>query len=171
MADSSLITVGLLKTFYKSITDIFANANTVTTELGKKVPTSRTVNGKALSSNITLTAANVGADASGSASQALTDAKSYTDSKIADLVNSAPETLDTLGEIATALAENDSVISAINEAIGKKAAASDLTDHISDTTVHITSSERTNWNAAYTAFSKLGITYDSSTDTVSIGQA
>jgi hypothetical protein len=29
--------------------------------------------------------------------------KAYVDTKVADLVNSAPETLDTLGEIATAI--------------------------------------------------------------------
>ena len=43
------------------------------------VPTSRTVNGKALSSDITLTAADVNADAEGSADAALTSAKSYAD--------------------------------------------------------------------------------------------
>lgn len=43
------------------------------------VPTTRTVNGKALSSDITLTAADVKADAAGSATSALTQAKSYAD--------------------------------------------------------------------------------------------
>jgi len=36
------------------------------------------------------------------------------------LVNGAPETLDTLGEIAEAFAENETVIEALNEAIGNK---------------------------------------------------
>ena len=43
------------------------------------VPTTRTVNGKALSSDITLTAADVDADAEGSADTALASAKSYAD--------------------------------------------------------------------------------------------
>lgn len=43
------------------------------------VPTTRTVNGKALSSDITLTAADVNADAKGSADAALASAKSYAD--------------------------------------------------------------------------------------------
>ena len=43
------------------------------------VPTTRTVNGKALSTNITLTAADVNADAEGSADAALASAKSYAD--------------------------------------------------------------------------------------------
>ena len=40
---------------------------------------------------------------------------------IADLVNSAPETLDTLGELAQAFSENKEVVEALNEAITNKA--------------------------------------------------
>lgn len=40
--------------------------------------------------------------------------------EISNLVNSAPETLDTLGELATALQENQSVVDALNSAIGNK---------------------------------------------------
>ena len=47
--------------------------------------------------------------------------KSYVDQKIADLVGSAPETLNTLGELATALQENDEVVNVLNEAIVNKA--------------------------------------------------
>ena len=53
-------------------------------------------------------------------------AKSYTDTKVANLVNSAPETLDTLGELATALQENEEVTTALNKAIGDKANASEV---------------------------------------------
>ena len=52
---------------------------------------------------------------------------SYVDTKVADLVNSAPETLDTLGEVAQAIAENESVVDALNSAIGSKANQEDLT--------------------------------------------
>ena len=52
----------------------------------------------------------------------------YTDTKIADLVNSAPETLDTLGELATALQENEAVVDALNDAIGNKANKTDVED-------------------------------------------
>lgn len=45
----------------------------------------------------------------------------YTDQKIADLINGAPSTLDTLGEIAKAMADNEDVVKALEEAIGKKA--------------------------------------------------
>lgn len=61
-------------------------------------------------------------DAKGSAESALSSAKEYTDTEI-----------DTLsGTVAT------------------KANASDLTSHVGNTTVHITSTERNNWNAAKT---------------------
>lgn len=45
------------------------------------VPTSRTVNGKALSANISLTAADVGADAAGAASGVQTNLTSHTNNK------------------------------------------------------------------------------------------
>lgn len=57
----------------------------------------------------------------------------YTDTKIADLINGAPTTLDTLKEIADAMAENEDVVASLNEAIGKKANASDLTSHTGNT--------------------------------------
>lgn len=62
--------------------------------------------------------------------------KDYIDEKISNLVNSAPETLDTLGEIASALQENDSLITTLNTAItnkvdkvaGKGLSTNDFTD-------------------------------------------
>lgn len=51
----------------------------------------------------------------------LEEAKGYTDTAVANLVNSAPETLDTLGEIANAMKENKDVVDALNNAIGNKA--------------------------------------------------
>lgn len=47
-------------------------------------------------------------------------AKAYADTKIANLINGAPTTLDTLGEIATAMANNQTVVEALNTAIGNK---------------------------------------------------
>ena len=46
--------------------------------------------------------------------------KIYVDTKIADLVNSAPDTLDTLGELATALEENQEVVDILNASITNK---------------------------------------------------
>lgn len=49
-------------------------------------------------------------DAAGAASQALTSANTYTDNAVADLVGTAPATLDTLQELATALQDNPDII-------------------------------------------------------------
>lgn len=51
---------------------------------------------------------------------------SYVDKKVADLVNSAPSTLDTLGELATALQNNQSVVETLNKAISDKADRDEL---------------------------------------------
>lgn len=47
--------------------------------------------------------------------------KTYVDEQVANLVGSAPETLNTLGELATALQENDEVVDILNQAITTKA--------------------------------------------------
>lgn len=44
----------------------------------------------------------------------------YTNTEISKLINSAPTTLDTLGEIATAMEENADVVQALDNAIGQK---------------------------------------------------
>lgn len=72
------------------------------------------------------TAAEVGADPSGTGADVLATARGYTDAQIAALVNGAPETLDTLKELADAIRDNDSVVEALNEAIGTKANKSDI---------------------------------------------
>jgi len=67
---------------------------------------------------------------------------SYVNQKVADLVNSAPTTLDTLGEVATAIQNNASVVEALNNSIGNKANASDvtaLTTRVGTTESNITS--------------------------------
>lgn len=70
----------------------------------------------------------------------------YTDNKIADLINGAPDTLDTLGEIAQAMRDNEDVVSALSAAIGTKANQADLNSHMGNREIHITPSERQSWN-------------------------
>lgn len=53
--------------------------------------------------------------------------ETYVNQKVADLVNSAPTTLDTLGEVATAIQNNATVVEALNNSIGNKANATDVT--------------------------------------------
>lgn len=50
----------------------------------------------------------------------LETAKEYTDEKIGNLIDGAPTTLDTLKEIADAMATNDTVVDALESAIGNK---------------------------------------------------
>lgn len=67
-------------------THAISDVTNLQTTLDAKVPTSRTINGNVLSSDITLSASDVGADASGSANTALTNAKAYTDAEITEWV-------------------------------------------------------------------------------------
>lgn len=66
-------------------------------------------------------------------SEVLNESKTYTNQKVADLVNSAPETLDTLGELAVAIEENESVVDAINQAITNKADKNEIPTNVVDT--------------------------------------
>lgn len=100
----------------------------------------------------------VGADAAGSAANAITTANGYTDQKIADLINGAPDTLDTLAEIAMAMGNNASVVEALDQAIGNKANNADLTSHTSNTGVHVTQTERNKWNGYESQIASAGNT-------------
>lgn len=52
-----------------------------------------------------------------------TEITDYVDNEVAALVNSAPETLDTLGELAAALQENEEVVNVLDKAITTKYSA------------------------------------------------
>lgn len=80
--------------------------------------------------------------------QAYANSNLYTDTKISELVSGAPETLDTLKELADAISENQSVVETLDEAIGKKASQTILDTHTSNHAIHITANERTSWNDA-----------------------
>lgn len=70
----------------------------------------------------------------------------YTDLQIANLINGAPTTLDTLGEIAQAMQDNEDVVTALNAAIGTKAAQNELDAHTGDSVIHVTSADRDRWD-------------------------
>lgn len=87
-------------------------------------------------------------DVNGAAANALISANAYTDSKIDALVGEgASITLDTIGEISSAIEDNQDAIDLLNAAIGNKANVADLNAHANDTEIHITDIERNNWNA------------------------
>ena len=52
--------------------------------------------------------------------------ETYVDNKVADLVNSAPEALNTLGELAEALENHEDAYDALLETVGSKATHTDL---------------------------------------------
>lgn len=54
----------------------------------------------------------------------------YVDRQIAALIGAAPETLDTLEEVAKAIEENETVVDALNAAIGTKANKTDLDNYL-----------------------------------------
>lgn len=60
----------------------------------------------------------------------LNDATDYTDEKIANLIGAAPETLNTLEELSIAIKNNDTVVDALNSAIGSKADKSELVKYL-----------------------------------------
>lgn len=66
-----------------SHTHAISDVTNLQSSLDAKVPATRTINGKALSANITLSASDVDADESGSASMALSNANTYTDNAVA----------------------------------------------------------------------------------------
>lgn len=87
-----------------------------------KVDKTITVNSKALSSNITLSASDVGAlpDTTIIPSIEGLATETYVDEKVASLVESAPETLNTLNELAAALGDDPNFATTISTQIGNK---------------------------------------------------
>lgn len=86
----------------------------------------------------------VGADAAGTAQLVYENVIAYIDKAIADLINGAPTTLDTLKEIADAMKENEDVVVALEAAIGAKADATETTSLISHLDTRVTTLEDSN---------------------------
>lgn len=84
------------------------------TELDKKVPTSRKVNGKSLTADIVLVPSDIaGAATTTDVSNAKKEATDYTDQKIANLLNNSTEAVDSITELAKAMQDNASAIDAL----------------------------------------------------------
>lgn len=75
----------------------------------------------------------VGADKSGSASSALISAKDYTDTKLAALIDSAPDALNTLNELADALGDDENFASTMTNELSKKTNNTDFASHTNNT--------------------------------------
>ena len=89
---------------------------------------------------------NTLANAKTYADETYQQATGYTDTKIAQLINGAPTTLDTLKEIADAIEDNKTVVDALDSAIGTKANEVEFSNHNTNNTIHITTDEREKWN-------------------------
>lgn len=96
--------------------------DSVQSDIDSKVPSTRTINGKALSSNITLSASDVGALPSTTQIPSIDGlaTETYVDNKVAGLVDSAPAALDTLNELAAALGDDPNFATTIATQIGNK---------------------------------------------------
>ena len=93
-------------------------------------------------------------------SQTLGSAKDYTDTKIADLINSAPETLDTLGEVANAIQEHEDVVTALNSSIGNKADKDSLNNYLLKTGGKMEGDINLSTNKGFSATTTSGNVYD-----------
>lgn len=79
------------------------------------------------------------------------DLQKYADQKIADLINGAPQDMDTLKELSDLIKSNDTAMETLNEAVGKKVNKEDLTTTLNGfekTALMMTSAE---YEAAKTA--------------------
>ena len=86
--------------------------------------------------------------------------KKYVDEKVAGIVDSAPETLDTLKELATALGNDPNFATTVSTQIGKKV---DKVDGMSLTHNDLTNELKANYDAAY-AYSQAKHSYNDLTD-------
>lgn len=86
--------------------------------------------------------------------------ETYVNDKVAGIVNSAPETLDTLKELATALGNDANFATTVSTQIGKKV---DKADGMSLTHNDLTNELKANYDAAYT-YSQAKHSYNDLTD-------
>jgi hypothetical protein len=70
----------------------------------------------------------------------------YVDDAVAGIVNSAPETLNTLNELATALGNDKNFATTVTNELAKKATQADFAEHKADSVSHITAAERSTWD-------------------------
>ena len=86
------------------------------------MPSSRSINGKALTADITLSASDVGALPNTTVIPSINGlaTETYVNNKVAGIVDSAPATLDTLNELAAALGDDPNFATTVATQIGNK---------------------------------------------------
>lgn len=148
-------------------------------DIDSKVPSSRTVNGKALTANITLSASDVGALPNTTQIPSIDGlaTETYVNNKVAGLVDSAPATLDTLNELAAALGDDPNFATTVATQIGTKVdkvegkglSANDYTDTEKSKLASIAEYAEVNQNAfSNVVINGTTISADSKTDSLTI---
>jgi hypothetical protein len=124
-------TVANLSTLSNTVTSLSSNAdtlsNTVTTLSGNVSTLSNTVSLKANIASPDFTGIPTAPTANSTTNTTQIATTAYVKAVVGDLINSAPSTLDTLGEIATSLANNASLSSTLTSSIALKAPLADPT--------------------------------------------
>jgi hypothetical protein len=124
-------TVANLSTLSNTVTSISGNAdtlsNTVTTLSGNVSTLSNTVSLKANIASPDFTGVPTAPTANSTTNTTQIATTAYVKAVVGDLINSAPAALDTLGEIATSLANNSSLSSTLTTSIALKAPLADPT--------------------------------------------
>lgn len=73
-------------------------------------------------------------------------ATGYADKVAADLIGGAPETLNTINKIADAVKDNKDVVSALNDAIGKKTNQKEFETHENNEYIHVNADKQAKWD-------------------------
>jgi hypothetical protein len=111
-------TVANLSTLSNTVTSLSSNVDTVSNSVSDL---SNTVSLKASIASPTFTGVPLAPTAANTVNNTQIATTAYVKTVINDLINSAPSTLDTLGEIATSLANNESLSTTLTSSIALKA--------------------------------------------------
>lgn len=77
---------------------------------------------------------------------AIAQMQTFTQTEIANLIGSAPETLNTISELAQALVDLDDLSDGLVTSIAEKATQVDLLAHTDNQEIHVTQAEKDKWN-------------------------
>lgn len=105
---------------------------------------SKTIRSEITAENV-ITALGYKPESDGAYENAIT----YMDSKIAELIDGAPETLDTLKEIAEELSSSKEIIDTLNTLLAKKAEQKELDSHTGNGTIHVTVSDKEHLHTSF----------------------
>lgn len=109
-----------------------AEITNLQTVLNDKVSVSRKINNKPLTTDITITASDIGALTTSDITIIKNEVNGYTDQQIANLLNNSTEAVDSIYELRDAMEENSDAIESLVAISGNKANTSDLTSHVNN---------------------------------------